>query len=93
MPTYVKFITFQVDYETHLQMHPDLFDTINKMFLSLPGVISGYGHGAGHEITVNYGTYTSYANDEYLRIIHETRLKVEELNEKYTENKSMYEIL
>lgn len=93
MPTYQKAITFQVDYESHMPMHNDLFDIINKMFMSLPGVTNSFTSGGGHEITVNYGTYTSYAHDEYMRFVHETRLRIEELNEQYTDNKNCYEVL
>ena len=93
MPTYAKNITFQVDYESPNVMHLDLFDTVNKMFMSLPGVTTGYATGAGYEITVNYGTYLSYTHDEYMRIVHETRLQTEDLNDKYTVNKNLYEIL
>lgn len=93
MPTYVKSIIFQVDYESNVMMHGDLSSTITTMFMSLPGVMNSFPMVGGEEIHVNHGTYISYSHDEYLRLIRETRLKIEKLNEQYTENKNMYEVL
>jgi len=93
MPTYASKIMFQVDFESGLTIHTDIHSIVQTMFNSLPGVYSCFMMGAGYEITVSYGTYTSYQHDEYMRFVNDTRLKIEELNRNYTDNKNMYEAL
>lgn len=93
MSTYTTNIQFQVDFEHSLPMHNDLYNTIQQHFMSLPGVNMTSPIGHGYEITVSYSTYMHYMHDEYMRIIDDTRKTIEDLNQNYTDNKNMYDIL
>lgn len=93
MSTYTAYIQFQVEFECGIQMHGDLYNTIQQHFTSLPGVSTAIPMGIGYEITVTYGTYMHYMHEEYMRIIDDTRKIIEDLNQNYTDNKNMYDIL
>jgi len=91
--TYTAYIQFQVEFERGFVMHGDLYNTIQQHFTSLPGVNTAIPMGSGYELTVSYASYTHYMHDEYMRIIDDTRKIIEDLNQNYTENKNMYDVL
>lgn len=94
MSSFIKSISIRVVLENGVGQHPDLYNTFQQTFQSLPGVQTAtYSTSFEWIIEVKYGTYVSYLPEEYLRIIDDSRKVIEELNKNYTNNKTLYDDL
>lgn len=92
MSGYIKNIIIHMDFNCGV-IHADLNATVDTTLRSIAGVEYVTVIGAGYDLMVNYGTYSSYSHDEYMRFIDDTRRQIEDLSRVYSLNKSMYEVL